>query len=238
MAKPKLDFRHLAIEAILIVFTVSLALALSEWRQQVKRDELVDRVITSLISETNKNLANLDTAIAYHKNLLAELRNGKHVMIYQALADLPFDPSSNDELVAFAKHTIYSSSRVYVDPIEVVNFGGIRYLRTGDNLSSVYIQNDSLFVYGKGNIVLKSASISNNSWEIAQATNVLIELDYELITILGKITSKFEDYESTTDMAINILYSDTGEIESALEDLYSLEMELIEEYKKVLTQLN
>lgn len=234
----KLEFKQLVVEAILIVFTVSLALALSEWRQQVKRNQLTNRVVNSLQDETEKNIENLKKAISYHETLLTNLRSGTHVMISAPIDELPFDPTNDDELVSFVKSQIFANTSTYVDPIEIINNDNTRYLRTNDELSTIAIKNDSLFVYGSGNIILRSAQISNNSWQIAQATNVLIELDYDLISLLGKINSKFEDFESTTEMAINILYSDAGHILSAMEDMLSLEKELLRSYESVLVKLN
>ncbi|MEP1034355.1 hypothetical protein [Ekhidna sp.] len=238
MDKPKLNFRHLAIEALLIVFTVSLALALSEWRSQVKKDQLVGRVKISLKSETIENIENLKKAISYHEKLIANLRSGTHIMISASIDELPFDPLKNHELVSFVKSQVYANSATYTDPIEIIQDGQARYLRTDDQLSTIVIENDSLFVFGTGNIILRSAQISNNSWLIAQATNVLIELDYELISLLGSINSQFEDFESTTEMALNILYGNAGEIQSALEDMYSLEKKLLKSYESVLAKLN
>ncbi len=238
MDNTKLNFKHLAIEAILIVFTVSLALALSEWRQQVKKDQLVERVITSLKSETEKNIENLKKAISYHQELIANLRSGTHVMISASIDELPFDPLNDNELVSFVKSQIYANSSTYADPVEIIKDGETKYLRTDDRLSTIVIKNDSLFVFGTGNIILRSAQISNNSWQIAQATNVLIELDYDLISVLGSITTKFEDFESTTEMAINILYGNAGQIQSAMEDMLSIEKELLEKYESVILKLN
>ncbi len=238
MDKPKLNLKHLFIEAVLIVFTVSLALALSEWRLQVKKDQLVDRVIISLKDETENNIKNLRRAISYHEELLTNLRKGTHILISASVDELPFDPLKDSELVSFAKSQIYANTSTYIDPVEIIRDGESRYLRTDDQLSTIVIKNDSLFIYGTGNIILRSAQISNNSWQIAQATNVLIELDYELISLLGNINAKFEDFESTSDMALGILYGDSGQIQSALEDLFSLEKYLLKKYELVLEQLN
>lgn len=237
MDNPKLNFRHLAIEAVLIVFTVSLALALSEWRMQVKKDQLVKRVIVSLKSETQKNIESLQKAISYHQELTNNLRNGTHVMISASVDELPFNPQKDNELVSFIKSQVYANSSTYKDPIEIIHHGKTRYLRTANRLSTVVVENDSIFVFGTGNIILRSAQISNNSWQIAQATNVLIELDYELISLLGSINSKFEDFESTTEMAISILYGNPGQILSAIDDMLSLEKELLNQNEKVLAKL-
>lgn len=237
MNKPQLNFRHLAIEAVLIVFTVSLALALSEWRLQVKKDHLVERVITSLKSETEKNIKNLKKTIDYHDNLITNLRNGNHIMISASVTQLPFNPRIDGELSSFVRSQIFASTSNYVDPIEIIREDETRYLRIGDRLSTIVIRNDSLFVYGTGNIMLRAAEISNNSWQIAQATNVLIELDYDLISQLGRINSQFGDYESTTDMALKILYGESGEIQPALEDMFSMEKMLLDQYETVLQKL-
>ena len=237
MTTSKINFRHILIEAVLIVFTVSLALALSEWRQQTKKDALVDRVITSLKSEAEKNVKSLDSAIEYHGQLLKELYEDKHVLLAASFSELNFNPASDIELISFIKGQLYTSS-VFSDPIQVIRHGGSRYLRMDDKLSTIITQNDSLFVYGKDNIILRHAAISNNSWQIAQATNVLIELDYDLINKLGQITSEYEDYKSTTEMAMNILYTGSGSVQSAIEDLYTSEKKLLKQYQEVLSNLN
>lgn len=51
MAKSKIDFRHLVIEAVLIVFTVLLALGLSEWRNSTKEDKARAAVLSNIIQE-------------------------------------------------------------------------------------------------------------------------------------------------------------------------------------------
>ena len=66
MAKSKIDFRHIFIEAMLIVFTVLLALALSEWRNIVKENQTKRDVLNNIISELEANKADLESRIDYH----------------------------------------------------------------------------------------------------------------------------------------------------------------------------
>ncbi len=66
MAKSKIDFRHLLIEALLIVFTVLLALALSEWRSNIKEEKTKKAVLNNIIQEIKSNKADLESKMGYH----------------------------------------------------------------------------------------------------------------------------------------------------------------------------
>lgn len=64
--KSKMNFRHLLVEALLIVFTVSLALALNEWRAGIKENETKDKVLKNIISEVQSNKEDLERKLDYH----------------------------------------------------------------------------------------------------------------------------------------------------------------------------
>lgn len=73
MAKSKLDFRHLVIESILIVFTVLLALALSEWRSSIKEDNTKEAVLKNIIKEIESNKQDLESKMGYHQEMSQKL---------------------------------------------------------------------------------------------------------------------------------------------------------------------
>lgn len=73
MAKSKIDFRHIFIEALLIVFTVSLALALSEWRNSVKEDRTKVDVLNNIVREIEANKADLEKKLGYHQKMSQKL---------------------------------------------------------------------------------------------------------------------------------------------------------------------
>lgn len=75
MAKSKLDFRHIFIEAILIVFTVSLALALSEWRAAIKEANTRDKVLSNIIKEIESNKEDLESKMDYHRAMSQKLND-------------------------------------------------------------------------------------------------------------------------------------------------------------------
>jgi hypothetical protein len=73
MGKSKIDFRHLLIESILIVFTVLLALALSEWRAGIKENKTRASVLNNIILEVKKNKNDLESKMDYHLEMSKKL---------------------------------------------------------------------------------------------------------------------------------------------------------------------
>lgn len=237
MSSSKINFRHILIEAVLIVFTVSLALALSEWRQQIKTDNLVSRVLVTLQDEMRKNVESLEKAISYHEKLVKDLRAGRHVMVGMPLESLPFNPGNDNELLSFIKQSIVSSTSTYIEPIEIIYSNEQRFLRLDQTVNEIVMTSDSIFVYGTGNIILRSADVSINSWQIAQATNSLIEMDYEMIKMLGEATSAVEVYQKTSEKAVELLYGNGTGVTSALEDMFWMEKDLLVKCEGILNYL-
>lgn len=237
MSDKKINIKHILIEAVLIVFTVSLALALNEWRQQIKTENLVERVLVTLEEEMKKNVEGLKIAIDYHGKLLKNLRSGRHTMVAESLAEIPFDPRNDHQLTSFVEQAILSSSSTIVEPIEVIHSNEKRYLRLGKAVGEIIVTDDSVFVYGTGNIILKSADVSINSWELSQATNTLIEMEYEMIKLLGETTSAVDQYQKTTNKAVALLYDDGSGIRSALEDMFWMEKDLLTKCEEILNSL-
>ncbi len=73
MSKSKIDFKHLLVEAILIVFTVLLALALSEWRNSIKEDNTKAAVLANIIREIEANKEDLESKMSYHLEMSTKL---------------------------------------------------------------------------------------------------------------------------------------------------------------------
>lgn len=73
MSKSKIDFKHLLIEAILIVFTVLLALALSEWRSSIKEENTKAAVLANIIRELKANKEDLESKMGYHQEMSEKL---------------------------------------------------------------------------------------------------------------------------------------------------------------------
>jgi hypothetical protein len=65
---------RLLFESALIVFSVFLGFALTEWRASVADRELASRVLTDVVAEVEQNLATLNKQIAQHQEMIASLR--------------------------------------------------------------------------------------------------------------------------------------------------------------------
>ena len=69
MSKSKLDFKHLTVEAIFIVFAVLLALGLGEWRSAIKQRTITKTVLQNIVSEIESNKADLESKVDYHQRM-------------------------------------------------------------------------------------------------------------------------------------------------------------------------
>lgn len=69
MAKSKIDIRHILIESFLIVFTVLLALALSEWRSNLKEERTKEVVLNNILQEIRDNQSDLKEKMEYHNQM-------------------------------------------------------------------------------------------------------------------------------------------------------------------------
>lgn len=237
MSNKKIDYRQIFIESIFIVFAVSLAFLLNEWRQGIKTDQLVARVTQTLKDETVSNKEKVARAIEYHEGLIYELKNGIHIMTRFPIQAIPFDPRNDSEMKKLFEASLFSDLGE-VPNVSVIRNNGRRYITFSKRLNEVVIENDTVTIYGKGNIQLKAADISNNSWQMANATNALIEMDYDLVTFMGETSNLISDYNKTTEKALNILYGASGEILSVLEDMHGLEMELLSKCDTILSLTN
>lgn len=226
--------RQLIFEFISIVFAVTLALTLNEWRQSRKIEKLVDRVLQTLKDETNQNLENIRYSIEYRDNLVNELLSNTHVIVSFSRDEVPFNIENDKEFETFMRGAVIETVGQYVENVEVIRLGDQRFLRTEDQISTIRIQNDSVIIYGKSNIQLRTAGISSNTWGLAQATNALIDMDYDLVMVLGQANDIYSNYISISEKAINILYTGDGEIVPVLQDMLFMERQLESKYEEIL----
>jgi hypothetical protein len=238
MEKKKIDYRQIFIESLFIVFAVSLAFSMSEWRQDFKTKQLVKRVTQTLKDEISANKAELESSYEYRLNLLDELKKGTHLINAFPVSYFDFDHTNDEKLSNFISQSFVDELQYAPENITIERRNGNRYLIIGKSINRLQTENDSIKVYGNGNIILKSANLSNNSWQIANATNAVVEMDYEVVLLLGEINTLITNYNNTSEKAIDILYSENGNITSVLEDMRWMEKILLEKHESILNSLN
>ena len=73
MAQKKINFASIVVEAIMIVFTVLLALTLNEWRSNNKAEALTEKVLVNILRELKTNQADLEAKKDYHLEMSDKL---------------------------------------------------------------------------------------------------------------------------------------------------------------------
>lgn len=81
---------EIALESVLIVFAVLLALALDEWREHRQRSELAGRVQHGVVLELARNLEELEAALNDNRILLADLERQLDSIAADSSASLTF----------------------------------------------------------------------------------------------------------------------------------------------------
>ena len=234
MAKKKNSY---FLEFISIVFAVTLALVLDEWRQTVKDDALNERVISSIKAEVTSNLALINESIPYHNQLIRELRNGEHVVVAIPLAAIPVDVDNDRQLSKYVGNMLLASQELAPERLEIRRIEDVRILVLDENVWRMDVGKDTLKLFGTGNIQLRSAAISNNAWQLSQATQVMVNLPFELIEALSKLHSRQSSYNVIAGQAIEKVYEGNPNIIGVLEDLRYLEQQLKADYEQLLPML-
>lgn len=227
MTKPKLDRVQILIDFIAVVFAVLLALFLNNWRESVSTERVVQKVMESIESEVKSNTEILTRTVVYRKGLVDDLIGRKHLVLSSPVSEFEIDVENDTELEKFWRETIpFSMSRV-ITRLQVKRAKERRILILNDLVLKLAVENDTLKLYGPTNIQLRTANISNRSWEIAQATGALVEMDIEVVDLLSQINNLIGQYQETSDMAIQMIYRGEPEIISVMQDMAYFENELI-----------
>lgn len=235
--KSKINRQQLLFEFISVVFAVLFALLLNNWRENIKSSKAADRVIQSIKEEILKNDELLQASLEYRTTLLEQLYSGTYVTDTLPLGQFPIDASSDLELESFLKKILPFAADHTYERIEVRSNGDQRILIMNDRIHSLVTKNDTLFVRGVGNIKLKSADITNRSWEIAQLTNAIMEMDLELINKLSELNTLNENYLGTSDLALSMVYRKELGIVAVIEDMQSYEEDIINIHQEILGML-
>lgn len=226
------------LEFLSIVFAVTLALVLDEWRQGVKDDKLSERVLNSIKAEVLANLREAERAIPYHESLIRELRGGTHIIVTMPLNSIPVNINNDNRLTGYLEGALLSGQQIAYERIEVKRVSDQRFLILDDNVWRLEAKGDSLKIYGTGNIQLRSAQIANNAWQLSQATQVMLKLPFELIELLAQLNSRQTAYNAVAAQAIEKVYQGDSRVQGVLEDMLWMERQLKQDYEKILVILD
>lgn len=228
MAKTTINRQQLVLEFISVVFAVLLALFLNGWRENAATAKVLNKVKQTIRTEILANDTSVQKALAYHKDLIKELRDGTHLIMSQAVADFPIDVNNDAALTSYLQKVLPFLQTAAVDRLEIQRLDDDQRVLTLNNKNMrLAIENDTLHLYGSSNIQLYTADVSNRSWEIAQATGILVEMDLALVDALNKCYNMNNRYLETSDIAIDMVYKGDPEILYVLEDMALFEQRIL-----------
>ncbi|MEO9484610.1 MAG: hypothetical protein ABJG47_14225 [Ekhidna sp.] len=238
MSKRTINRPQLILEFLSVVFAVLLALLLNSWRENAATNRALDKVMRTIQKEIISNDSAIRASRDYHLDLIRELYRYDHLIMEFPTTEFPIDVRNDEALEKHLKEILPFSQATPISRLEVKSLGNYRIVVVNDRTLKLKLQNDTLKFYGPYNLQLRSANISNRSWEIAKATGTLVEMDLELVDALNQVYTLNNHYIITSDKAIDMIYNSDPAIRSVLEDMYYYENQIIKADSVVMNMLD
>lgn len=238
MSQHNINRQQLFLEFLSVVFGILLALFLNGWRESVATERALDKVKQTIRTELTTNDSLLRASMTYRRNLVQELYDDAHLIFQLPAASLPINAASDRELESYLTQVLPFGRSTPLTHLKVQSLDSERIISINNRTMKIRLENDTLKFFGSSNIQLRGANISNRSWEIAKATGVLVEMDLELVDALNKVYTLSNQYFSTSDKAIDMVYQGDPAIRSVLEDMYYFESQILASDSVVLQLLD
>lgn len=236
--KDKLSKQQLVIEFISVVFAVILALVLNGWRESSALNANLEKVKESIRQEVENNDALLRDSYDYRKELLQSVYSNQNLLLAVSSSDLNFNVNDNRKLSKFFKRSLIFGQKEYHENVMVMQEGNFRVLILGERVFDLKLEEDTLKLFGIGNIQLKLPDLNNRSWDLAQATGTVVRMNITLVEKLGIVNSLIDTYLKTSESAVEMVYDGKQKgLTSVLEDLNSLEAKIIKANSSLLKEL-
>lgn len=236
--KSTINKQQLFIEFFSVVFAVILALILNSWRESSALADNVEKVKEAIKKEAIRNDTLIQKSHKYRKELLNKFYSNKNLLTAIPVADFPLDVNDNDALTKLFKSSLIFGQKKFYERVLVMQDEDNRVLILDNNVFDLRVENDTLKLLGVGNIQLKTPDLSYRSWQLAQATNTIVEMDIELVENLSVLNALIDSYLSTSDKALQMIYSENQKgLLSVIEDMYSQETKILKANNSLLLLL-
>ncbi len=227
--KNRINKQQLVVEFVSVVFAVILALILNNWRETASLNNDLSRVEESIRKEVVRNDSLVQESHQYRQDLLEKFYTNNHQLISVPASALPFDVNDNEALASYFELQLIIGQKEFFERVKVMQDGENRVLILNENVFDLVVESDTLKLKGIGNIQLRIPNLSNRSWDLAQATGTIVNMDVTMVEKLIIVNALLESYESTSESAIQMVYSGNQRgLLSVLEDLFNIEAQIIE----------
>lgn len=230
------NLKTILLESFFILLAVLLALLLNEWNNERNNQKLVGQILESARQEISENLEIINEVVEYRSEMLQEIRSGKRVIQrienFEELVNFSF--SEKEKLEGFLDDLFIEEGLLQMVGVELYEAprGGY-WMPFFNTTARIDLDGKDLVAYGPGNIQLRPAYVSDTVWTTANASNVLVHMDFEILNVLSDIYSTQNTYAEIRLHALRMIYEQIS-VQSALEDMYWLEMELKRKYEAFL----
>ena len=236
--KNKLNKQQLVIEFVSVVFAVILALVLNSWRESSALNANLKKVNESILQEVKNNDALIRESYEYRKELLQSIYSNQNLLLAVSSSDLNFNVNDDTKLANFFKRSLIFGQKEYHENVMVMQEDNFRVLILGESVFDLKLEEDTLKLFGIGNIQLKLPDLNNRSWDLAQATGTIVRMNVALVEKLGIVNSLIDTYLKTSESAVEMVYNGKQKgLTSVLEDLNSLEAKIIKANSSLLEEL-
>lgn len=236
-------FRHLrnrggdlGIEVVAIVFSVLLAFAVDDCRQELADQQLVENVMTTIRDELEHNRGEIEKALPHHRDLARQLRGGGLKLLSLDWTLARVDLEDAESVKAFLRGELVRQGAPIPPDFSVSKMADGFMILLGDRPFHPRIEGDSIHIYGEGGIQLRPALLRNAAWETAQATRATVHMEYRVVSAMSAIYRIQQRHEATVSKIVDMLYEGRGTILPALEDLITFERELLTHYEALLAR--
>ena len=230
-------------EMAVIVLSVLLALAASEWAQGAQRRATVRAVLETVRAETVANRAEAARALEHHSSMVSQLRSGGIEMARFDLRTAPVDTSSVQAFGRSMNAMLQAQSAASGEGIPIFQprrlQNGVWLLEAPEGSVRVEIRGDTAVIRGTGNLTLAPPFLVESAWETAQITQAAIHMDPAIVAAMARVRQLQRYVDGTVSRLVDMLYGNAARVEplSALSDLTSFEASLVDAYDELLALL-
>ena len=235
----KVKWSSVFIEFLSVVFAVLLALFLNAWRESQATEQTLSRVKDHIRQEIIHNDSIVQQAFDYRTKLLTDIKQGNYRIMAQHISEVDVDVNNDQALQALIRNAnLFYRNRLY-EQVKVERYEDRRVLILDRSVFRIEVRDDTISLYGAGNLRLRTADIKLHSWDIAQATGMLVQMDLPLVSTLSKLNAAIESYLNTSGDAIRYIYQgDQRAMISSMEDMLYFERQIVQLNEEVLQLLD
>lgn len=182
---------RLALEVLSIVFGVTLALGLDEWRENAKTRRVVDSVLDNLAGEAAANRDNVEQSLEYHRRAIERMRTFTSERTGASVGEMLSESLPNGLVPAFLRESAWNTA-IASNVVPELPYGTVRALSSGYTLQARYERLTEGFlqsVYQSmlGSNVLTEGSAGTVANAFVPAVNDMVSLEQELLKIYDSL---------------------------------------------------